>query len=346
YFLAKPQLLVPVSRRLVGPGELKYLVTLEKFYPKEITIRWTNGVGEPQESLSSTESFTDIPDGTHSVCSEVTIPEELLKNTEFTVRVSWEHETLDTPGYKDLSIRDSDYLWTPVVKEIQKPKVFHDTPVTLQCHISGYFPNDITVNWLRRSLHQELCEETNLVIRTRIPRKEADNTYSCTATLTIIPTLSIHQGAEYICRVDHPSLERPIERITEKIAVQDLPWIPQVEEIIVPKLEEKKKASLTCNISGYFPDHLKVSWFKKEPGTDSHPIKTPLPNDYYKVIEAKDQKEKLSCQSCLKFTYTSKRDHGAEFICRVDHPILEHPIERSTGPIGLGKLSMNRTRNT
>ncbi|CAI9612644.1 unnamed protein product, partial [Staurois parvus] len=93
---AKPQLIQPVSRSLIFSGVLKYFVTLEKFYPKDITLRWTHGVGEPQEALLSTETYTDNPDGNYSVYSEVTIPEKLLKDPEFRVRVIWEHESLDT----------------------------------------------------------------------------------------------------------------------------------------------------------------------------------------------------------------------------------------------------------
>ncbi|XP_073492244.1 uncharacterized protein [Aquarana catesbeiana] len=243
---AKPQLVQPISRSLIV-SVLKYLVTLENFYPRNITIRWTQGIGEPQEALSSTETFTDIPDGTSNVHSEVTIPEELLKDPEFRVRVSWEHESLDTPGYKDLSIRDPEYPWNPVVEEIQTPNIFHDTPVTLKCYISKYFPDDITVTWLRKSKNQEICEETdNMVSNTITSRREDDNTYSCTASLTINPTLSVHQGAEYFCRVDHPSLERPIERRTKSLIIKDLPWRPQVGEIKIPNLEEDNEDC--CNI--------------------------------------------------------------------------------------------------
>lgn len=107
-----------------------------------------------------------------------------------------------------------------MVEEIQTPNIFHDTPVTLQCHISEYFPDDITVKWLRKSQNQEICEETdNMVSKTITPRRGDDNTYSCTARLIISPILSVHQGAEYICRVDHPSLEKPIEKKTEKLIV-------------------------------------------------------------------------------------------------------------------------------
>ncbi|XP_077305912.1 uncharacterized protein LOC143925175 [Lithobates pipiens] len=440
---AKPRLVQPISRNLIVSGALKYLVTLENFYPRNITIRWTRGIGEPQEALPSTETFTNIPDGTSNVCSEVTIPEELLKDPEFRVWMTWEHESLDTPEYKDLSIRDSEYPWYPVVEEMQTPNIFHDTPVTLQCQISDYFPDDITVTWLRKSQNQERCEETHNMVRNTITsRKGDDNTYSCTATITIIPTLSVHQGAEYICRVDHPSLERPIERRTKSLIVKakpqmekpieitmgdssrvlftlnlqkfypenieikwtyeykdkksdipwknnlqkykdltysvtsvghihmymfddlqtkvsvtwkhesmdepetrtltirDLPWCLQVGDIIMPNLEEDKEACLTCDISGYFPDHLKVNWFKKEPGIDSpHPIVTELHKDAYKVSDQKTKELKdktFSNKSSLTFTPSLFRDQRAEFICRVEHPSLEIPIERRTGPIRIG----------
>ncbi|XP_073492240.1 uncharacterized protein [Aquarana catesbeiana] len=439
---AKPQLVQPISRSLIVSGVLKFLVTLENFYPRDITIRWTRGIGEPQEALSSTETITDIPDGTSNVYSEVTIPEELLKDPEFRLRVTWEHESLDTPGHKDLSIRDSEYPWNPVVQEIQTPNIFHDTWVTLQCPISEYFPDDITVTWLIKNKNQEIYEETdNMVSNTITSRKGDDNTYSCTASLTITPTLSVHQGAEYICRVDHPSLERPIERKTKRLiikakpqmvepieitmgdsgcvlftlnlqkfypenieiewtceykdkkskipcnnkfkkyedlthdvtsvcsinmfmyvfddlqtkvsvtwkhesmeepetrtlTIRDLPWRPQVGEIMIFNLKEDKKACLTCDISGYFPDNLKVIWYKKEPGTDSHPIVTELPKDDYKVSKTtKEGKDKtFSNKSSLTFIPSFSRDQGAEFFCIVEHPSLEKPIERRTGPISI-----------
>ncbi|XP_072273409.1 uncharacterized protein [Pyxicephalus adspersus] len=107
---AKVQMIQPVRRSLDISGEVKYSITLEKFYPSDIRIRWSHGVKEPYEALSSTETFTEIPDGTFGVCSEVKISEDLLKDPEFGVRVTWEHESLDTPGCKDLCIRESERL--------------------------------------------------------------------------------------------------------------------------------------------------------------------------------------------------------------------------------------------
>ncbi|XP_075037551.1 H-2 class II histocompatibility antigen, E-D beta chain-like [Mixophyes fleayi] len=196
---------------------MKFLTFLENFYPRQINISWTCGVGKSQEIISSTELIMENPDGTFNVSSEVRISEDLLKDPGFRVQVSWEHESLDKPGRKELSIRDPEYTWNPIVEEIETPTLFYNTPVSLQCNISEYFPDAVTVKWLRRK-DQKLYEESGAVSQSN---KDTDYTYSCTAKLMITPTKNIHQGAEYICLVEHPSLKKPIERRTGKLNCED-----------------------------------------------------------------------------------------------------------------------------
>ncbi|XP_068102586.1 uncharacterized protein [Hyperolius riggenbachi] len=492
---ATPQLLQPITRSLFVSGELRYSVTLERFYPRDIAVRWTSVLGESEKGLTSTAILTDCLDGTHSACSEVEIPEDLLKDPKFRVRVSWEHGSQDTPEYKDLSIRDKEYLWTPVVEQIQTPQLFHNTPATLTCDISEYFPDNITVTWLRRNKDSEkiskkdseeiskknrkkssgeiikqdskkksekisekdskknnkngneeiskgdsgevILEAEYLISKSVTQSKHTDNTYRSTATLTITPKLSVHQEAQYICWVEHPSLDKPIERWTGELVVKakpqmvdpieiskgrfsrvnftlrlqmfypqhvnitmtyqdkdgnstipydstltrredltwdvtcvghtsinafkvaefkvyitwkhesmeepgtrtltakDLPWKPQVGEITIPTMHYGNPATLTCDISGYlFPDHLTVTWLKKEPGKD--PILISSDGAYQKSHGKPKEKDKtFSCRSSLTFTPSVSKDQGSEFICRVDHPSLKRPIERSTGPINI-----------
>ncbi|XP_040295277.1 uncharacterized protein LOC121007422 [Bufo bufo] len=433
----KPKLSQTVIRSLFVSGEMKYLLNLEKFYPKNIRIVWTCGVGEPEEVLSSTESWSDNPDRTYSVSSEVRIPEERHKDPGFRVRVTWDHESLGEAESRELSIRDSDYRWKPVVEEIQIPRLLHGTPATLQCNISGYFPDAVTVRWRRRA-GDEMYEETE---NQRITsRRTADNTCNCTSSLTITPTLETHQGAEYICLVEHPTLETPIEKTTGRLqvlaepqmpdpiqismtkssrvqfslnlqkfypkdikiswhwentsgkyglspeqtfrsqkdltydvtsvvrisnnsfndpemkiivtwkheametpetrslSIRDLPWTPHVGSIRGPELEDGKSATLTCDISGYFPDLLSVSWFIKRDGNlTALPIESTKTENNYKISQKKRQKDKTySCEASLTFTPLISSDEGSEILCRVKHPSLEPPIETSTRPLHIG----------
>ncbi|KAM3916861.1 uncharacterized protein RB166_016022 [Leptodactylus fuscus] len=437
----KPKMLQPIMRSLFFSGEVKYLLSLEKFYPKTISIGWQCGVGT--EEVISTVSRSTNPDRSYNVSSEVRIPEDCHKDPGFSVRVTWKHESMEEPESRELSIRDKDYIWTPVVEDIQILRLHHNTPTTLQCNISEYFPDAITVKWMRVA-GDEIYEETDNNQRIT-SRSAADNTYMCTASLTITPTLGTHQGAEYICVVNHPSLERPMEKSTGRLqviakpqmlapieitmedkyrlqfslnlqkfypkdiniswhwenqsgkyglsdkkttttqdnkvtydvtsfvqlpdhtfsdpemkvtvvwkhetmeipetrslSIRDLPWCPHVGSINLPKLEDDKAATLTCKISGYFPDLLSVIWFTMKDGNLTALSKESLKMDRrYKISEKKNtQKDNTyCCEASMTFTPLISSDQRSEIICRVGHPSLEHYIDRSTGPLHIGVKS-------
>ncbi|XP_066433652.1 uncharacterized protein [Eleutherodactylus coqui] len=172
--------------------------------------------------MSSTELLDDNPDTTYSISSEVRIPEDRHKDPRFTVRVTWEHESMESPESRELSITDPDYRWRPVVGKIQIPRLDHGVPAVLQCDISGYFPDAITVIWWRRAGHKNHEVADGAANQSVTSRRAADNTYSYTASLRITPTLGTHQGAKYICEVDHPALEKPIVRSTGRLQVIDV----------------------------------------------------------------------------------------------------------------------------
>ncbi|XP_066433986.1 uncharacterized protein [Eleutherodactylus coqui] len=249
----KPRLSQPVMRSLFIYGEMKYLLNLENFYPKSIRITWRCGVGESEDLISSTESLADNPDRTYSVSSEVRIPEDRHKDPGFTVRVTWEHESMQRPESRELSIRDSDYRWSPIEKEIQIPRLVHGVPAVLQCDISGYFPDAIIVIWLRR-VGQQLYEETDHDANQSVISWIADdNTYSCTARLTITPTL----GEEYICMVDHPALETPIKKSTGKLQVTVKPRLSQP---VMRSLCISSGMKYLLNLENFYPKSIRITW--------------------------------------------------------------------------------------
>ncbi|XP_073504778.1 uncharacterized protein [Phyllobates terribilis] len=250
----KPKMSQPVVRSLFVCGEMKYLLNLEKFYPKSIKIVWTCGERGTREVLSSTESPSENPDHTYNISSEIVIPEDRHKDPEFRVRVTWYHESMEMSESKELSIRDSDYIWTPVVEEIQIPRLFVGSPAVLQCNISEYFPDAVTVKWMRRDgdkLHEETDNQGTTSTRA------SDNTYSRTASLTITPDLRTHQGAEYICLVEHPSLERPIERSTGRLRVYGKPQMSAPIEIT---MADSSRVQFSLNLQKFYPKDIRISW--------------------------------------------------------------------------------------
>ncbi|XP_075686930.1 uncharacterized protein LOC142656006 isoform X2 [Rhinoderma darwinii] len=435
----------PMTLSLSDTDDMMCSVTLETFYPGYLHTDWKCGREKSTEVLSSQELYNESPDQrSFTVCSEVRISQDSLRCSESTIHVTWEHEYTNTKGKQTLSIRDQDFPWRPVVDDIQTPpRIYHDTPVVLQCQVSGYYPDALVVKWFRKNEHNlELCEEFDDVSITKIrSNKNPDNTYSCAAELMMTPTLRNHQGAEYICQVEHPSLERAIKKSTgglkmlakpllepirktlvDNILVQfslhlkmfypkdikvkwhrgetqvrkgvkqatkhtemfteredslfeviseccilgcsfadpqyklyvtwehetmegpetrtlssrDLPWIPHVDEIFVLRLEDNLRTTMMCCITGYFPDALIVSWYKKKNGIVSA---VPDSNDMVSKIEPHKKKNNtFGCTAILYFTPEAEKDQGSELICRVEHPSLEQPIERSSGPLHILRL--------
>ncbi|XP_069590964.1 uncharacterized protein [Ranitomeya imitator] len=435
----------PMMLHLSDTGEMVCSVTLETFYPGYLHIEWTCGKEKSGEVSSSLERYAESLDHrSFSVCSEVRISQDSIRSPESTVHVSWEHEYTNTKGQQTFSITDHNFLWRPVMDEIQTPScMYHDNPVVFNCHISGYYPDNVTVKWFRRNKKSlELCEDSDNISVPKIrSNRNPDNTYSCTAKLTMTPSVDNHLGAEYVCQVEHPSLEKAIKRSTRgmeilarpqlesitkvlednmlvqfsmhltkfypkdikvkwhrgetqprkgvqqmtlhtetlaeredslydvtsncsisgcnfgnpeykiyvtwqhesmdgpetrALSARDLPWIPDVEDIFVLRLEDGYRTMMMCRITDYYPNSVTVTWYKKENGNVSSIQES---DDIKLVIEPHNRRKNKTygCTAVLHFTPDSTRDQGSEMICKVDHPSLEHPIEKSTGPLRILK---------
>ncbi|XP_073504752.1 uncharacterized protein [Phyllobates terribilis] len=308
-----PEMEKPVKFTLRETDRVRCRMKLKKFYPSDVKITWTYGGDKP---IPSTRKFIQT-DGeqTFDATSECAVPWDYFTSG---VRVTWEHESLTSPQHQDLSVID--FPWRPVIEEIDKPAFLVNTKATLQCKISQYFPNNLAVTWYKKKKGN--LDEMEKTIPTA--ERRPDNTYSCTASLTVTPSIE-DDGAEFICRVQHPSLERRIEQTTGPIQVYGLPGHPTVSEIFTPTMMEKKNAKLHCDISGQLSEKPTVSWFVKEKGSDG-----------YSPVEGQKKHYKIELQknvASLLIQPLLRSHHGVCFMCRVIHPSLEAPIERSAGPL-------------
>uniref|UniRef100_A0A8C5QRW0 Ig-like domain-containing protein n=1 Tax=Leptobrachium leishanense TaxID=445787 RepID=A0A8C5QRW0_9ANUR len=340
---AKPKV-APRKPKYDGAGKILYSLIVYDFYPRDIQIHWSFVTGEGEQIISSEEQRVETQGLTFSVCSEARIPGEVFKDPKCKVRVVWEHASMGRPESREMSVRDADFPWHPVMEDIIIPKLEAGKEAALSCKISGYFPDSLSVQWIKK----EKRNESEIKLPTgdyKVPddksNEETDKTFTQVTRLTFTPHLERDRGAKFICRVTHPTLEEPIEKRTGPL-LTDLPSRPVMEDIIIPKLEAGKEAALSCKISGYFPDSLSVQWIKKEKGNESE-IK--LPDGDYKVSDITSHKQKdntWTCEARLTFIPHLERDQGAEFICRVTHPTLEEPIEKRTGPL----LTVLQTENS
>nr|XP_048690943.1 class I histocompatibility antigen, F10 alpha chain-like isoform X7 [Caretta caretta] len=129
----------------------------------------------------------------------------------------------------------------------------HDGLTTLSCKVSGFYPRDITVTWLRNgeSRQQETYSEGIL--------PSGDGTYQTWVTMEIDPKIKGH----YSCHVEHESLLEPLSVSWEP----NNNLIPTVAGVITA-------AVLIGVIIGV------VVWKKKRPGKKG---------DGYAVAQANDQ---------------------------------------------------------
>ncbi|TFJ96627.1 butyrophilin subfamily 2 member A1-like [Platysternon megacephalum] len=78
-----------------------------------------------------------------------------------------------------------------------------DTATSFPCHVWGFYPQDVTVTWLRDG--RVLTDATRSA-----PQRNPDGTFNLTLTYTFTPTAS-DSGSIFSCRVSHAALAQPLQ---------------------------------------------------------------------------------------------------------------------------------------
>ncbi|CAJ0948034.1 unnamed protein product [Ranitomeya imitator] len=179
----KVELSGPMQMSLGEDGDVLCSVSLLNFYPKDIEIKWSHGLGHFQDVETFHETVTKNNDFTFNVRSICRIPGHLFKDQGYRVRTKWNQKT--ETGQQEVSITDSD--WRPVMGEIEKPDFIDGKEAKLLCRISGYFPDVLDVKWLRRDAERQECYAISDSDRYKIPvmasTRQKDKTFIYTACL-------------------------------------------------------------------------------------------------------------------------------------------------------------------
>uniref|UniRef100_A0A8C5PND3 Ig-like domain-containing protein n=1 Tax=Leptobrachium leishanense TaxID=445787 RepID=A0A8C5PND3_9ANUR len=255
----RPIVTRPLQLSLCDHGDVLCSLNLETFYPKHIDISWRCDTGQSQKDISSQEKYPENPDQSYNAESACKIPGDSLKDPEFKVIVRWKHETMEDWESRELRVRDPGFPWRPNITDMSPLIVQSNQQTTLKCTVSGYFPDVLTVMWFMKNARQETIPVSN-GSKYEIPEisqeKMSDNTYTCTSTLCFTPT-SNSEEQEFICRVSHPSLEKPIERSTGEVR-----WkvSPTVTEPIKFSLCESGDVLCSLYVSKFYPQNINIIW--------------------------------------------------------------------------------------
>uniref|UniRef100_A0A1B8Y3Y0 Ig-like domain-containing protein n=1 Tax=Xenopus tropicalis TaxID=8364 RepID=A0A1B8Y3Y0_XENTR len=199
---AKPKVPEPINIIFQGSHNLDLTLKLQRFYPKDIRIKWGCGEGPQQPGR---EEWRENSDLTWDLTSVYSVPRDLFKDPAFRVRVTWKHGSLGGPQSREVSV--ADFPWRPQVA-MKIPTLREKVEATLSCRIFGYYPDDLTVQWFRLEKggkkESPLDTETYRVSRTE-SQEQGDKTFACDTSVTFTPTVKSDDGAEFICRVGHPT---------------------------------------------------------------------------------------------------------------------------------------------
>ncbi|PIO23437.1 hypothetical protein AB205_0198820, partial [Aquarana catesbeiana] len=316
----------------LNPCESEFVlcsVRLEKFFPKNIHLTWTFGENKYIQYTPKKTLLVDDEMETFGVISECKIPWNQLK---FPVRVTWEHESKAEPQSTELP--GPELPWCPQIEALDTPYLILNTECKIQCRISGYFPKELIVNWFKEEEEtRQLVPVTNGInYKIPQPQRQPDNTYSCISSLYFTPTRMDHRLV-FICKVRHPSLKEPKEERIGPLKIVELFRRPNIDSLETSMLNGKYK--IECKISGYSPERLTVTWIKKgknECVTKDNKYNIP------KIVHERQSDKTFSCTASLSYV---PKNEVSEFICRVEHPSLDQPIEKHTGPLQLQQPDTN-----
>uniref|UniRef100_A0A8C5MUD0 Ig-like domain-containing protein n=1 Tax=Leptobrachium leishanense TaxID=445787 RepID=A0A8C5MUD0_9ANUR len=235
-------------------------------------------------------------------------------------RLKSKSNVVDEESVKPAVEPEAELLKCPRMGEIMVPRMVNGTKAFLQCTISGYCPENLNVTWLwMKPGTQQLLSVSpsdNKTATVEIKR-EKDKTYTCTACLSINVSVSGENSAQYVCQVEHPSLERPLQKRTGKLQVIGIPVIK------VRRETRRKKTYLTAVIEGIFPLNFTIKWSRMK---NNKLVDYPEPD--------KQKKSSINIDGTYNVISSIKVEQSRarkskSFKVTINHESLESPIQQT-----------------
>ncbi|XP_067870240.1 immunoglobulin mu heavy chain-like [Heterodontus francisci] len=186
---------------------------------------------------------------------------------------------------------------SPMVRLLPPPETKNESTATLECVITGFYPDLIHVSWEKDGA--PITSNT----RAGLTALEQEGTFSVTHYLTV-STEEWTKGSSFTCTVSHPpsnyKTSKEVKNIEEmSVFIQN----PSMEEVWI-----NKTATLECAVLCSDPSHVQISWeVSRKKRSDG--VKTQRPT------------EEGTLQMVISQLQTSVEewDSGVEFECSAQH---------------------------
>ncbi|KAK9530452.1 hypothetical protein VZT92_011951 [Zoarces viviparus] len=188
-------------------------VRASHFHPDVITFRWFCQ-GSELSPVASQASSSPRPDseGFFAASSQCKLPRSELEKGGTKVWVSVHHIALKQPVTRETR----GFINRPCVSEIVGSGSSPGQTLTLGCEITDFYPPNITVTWLRLREGEQDDREEEVMEGEEMwgPVQTHPRLFRATATLKRKATNQEkgERGGGIICRVEHCSLQEPVER--------------------------------------------------------------------------------------------------------------------------------------
>lgn len=154
-----------------------------------------------------------------------------------------------------VSYNDTDYatevtltILAPPVVSIISPEAVLKRKSVVECWARSFSPPQIMFTWTRGG--NKIQEPQKLQVN-----RTEDGLYDAVSFLTFIPQIS-NQNISFGCEVQHSALVKPVlEEFTPHITV-----LPKVTLSVVPSSSHSSSLTLSCDVSGFYPNNISVLW--------------------------------------------------------------------------------------
>ncbi|XP_077309751.1 natural cytotoxicity triggering receptor 3 ligand 1-like [Lithobates pipiens] len=178
----------------------------------------------------------------------------------------------------------------------------HENSLTVSCDASMFYPETITIRWVKYSRSSGTNSSLDRDTCARLPSRNSDGTFNVTSTVIVSPSSIGEDGDKYFCVVSHRSLDEKtaltfILSVSEtKMTVGTMIAIVIIVILSIPlmllslilymrrlkkekprlswimkddRVFHKEKATLFCQITGFRPKKLTINLFLEMPNSEN-----------------------------------------------------------------------------
>uniref|UniRef100_A0A8C5PN33 Ig-like domain-containing protein n=1 Tax=Leptobrachium leishanense TaxID=445787 RepID=A0A8C5PN33_9ANUR len=330
YFHRRKKRKIPRVREITRCGDGTFSLDVDHFRPKDISFSW-HLIQPPssteKQQLESTLIMSENQDGTFNATSTCdNLRGKVTVTQPYTIQAAVMHRRLKQPVCKEWTSDPQDgYKLRPIVTRPLQLSLCDPGEVLCSLNLESFYPKHIDISWS--------CDtgqsQKNISSQEKY-QENPDQSYNAESACKIPGDSLKDPEFKVIVRWKHETME---DWESRELRVRDpgVPWRPNITDMSPLIIAPNQQTTLKCTISGYFPDVLTVMWFMKNARQETIPVSNGSKYEIAEISQEKMSDNTYTCTSTLCFTPTSNSEEK-EFICRVSHPSLEEPIERSTGP--------------